>query len=109
VELLRGWWWVRVLLAVVGLAVIGRLVTLPFAIIGHHRSLEFGLSTEAWGPWTVDLLKNMGLSIVVSGLRVVVLIGCARRWPRAWPAGATPRSSTPPPPRGRWRPAAAPA
>ncbi|HEY3527553.1 MAG TPA: M48 family metallopeptidase [Nocardioides sp.] len=85
---LRGWWWVRVLLAVAALAVIGRLVTLPFAIIGHHRSLDYGLSTEAWGPWTVDLLKGLLLSIVISGLLLLVLIGCARRWPRAWPAVA---------------------
>src|SRR5215212_4177405 len=30
---LRGWWWVRVLLAVAALAVVGRLVTLPFASV----------------------------------------------------------------------------
>jgi STE24 endopeptidase len=85
---LRGWWWVRVLLAVTGLAVIGRLVTLPFAVIGHHRSLAYGLSTEPWGLWTVDLLKGLVLSIVIAALLVLVLVGCARRWPRAWPAVA---------------------
>jgi len=85
---LRGWWWVRVLLAVAALAVVGRLVTLPFAIIGHHRSLAYGLSDEAWGPWTVDLLKSLVLSIVISGLLLLVLVGCARHWPRAWPAVA---------------------
>ncbi len=37
-------------------------MTLPFAIIGHHRSLDYGLSTEAWGPWTVDLLKGLVLT-----------------------------------------------
>jgi STE24 endopeptidase len=79
---------VRVLLAVAALAVVGRLVTLPFAIIGHHRSVAYGLSDEAWGPWTVDLLKSLVLSIVVSGLLLLVLVGCARRWPRAWPAVA---------------------
>jgi STE24 endopeptidase len=85
---LRGWWWVRVLLAVAGLAVIGRLVTLPFAIVGHHRSLAYGLSSEAWGPWTVDLLKGLVLGVVISGLLVLVLVGSARRWPRAWPVVA---------------------
>jgi STE24 endopeptidase len=85
---LRGWWWVRVLLAVAALAVVGQLVTLPFAIVGHHRSLAYGLSTEGWGPWTVDLLKGLALSAVISGLLLVVLVGCARRFPRAWPAVA---------------------
>lgn len=85
---LRGWWWVRVVVAVAALAVVGRLVTLPFAVIGHHRSLAYGLSTEAWGPWTSDLVKGLVLSIVISGLLVLVLVGCARRWPQAWPAVA---------------------
>ncbi len=85
---LRGWWWVRVLLAVLLLAVIGRLVTLPFAIIGHHRSVEYGLSNEDWGPWAVDQVKGLVLSVVISGLLLLVLIGCARRWTRAWPAVA---------------------
>jgi STE24 endopeptidase len=85
---LRGWWWVRVVQAVVGLAVIGRLVTLPFAVIGHHRALDYGLSTEAWGLWTVDLLKGLVLTVVISSLLLLVLIGCARHFPRAWPAVA---------------------
>ena len=84
----HSWWWVRVLVAVVGLAVIGQLVTLPFAIIGHHRAMEFGLTDEAWGPWTVDLLKSLLLSIVISGLLLLILVGLARRFPRAWPAVA---------------------
>jgi STE24 endopeptidase len=85
---LRGWWWVRVLLAVLMLALIGRLVTLPFAIIGHHRSLDYGLSDEAWGPWAVDQVKGLVLSVVISGLLLLVLVGCARTWSRAWPAVA---------------------
>ncbi|MBO0845419.1 MAG: M48 family metalloprotease [Nocardioides sp.] len=88
VGLLRGWWWVRVLQAVLVLAVIGQLATLPFAIIGHHRAVEFGLSTQAWGPWTIDLLKNLLLEVVVSTLLLLVVMGCARRWTRAWPAVA---------------------
>jgi len=85
---LRGWWWVRVLVAVLLLALIGRLVTLPFAIVGHHRSLEFGLTDEAWGSWALDQVKGLLLSVVISGLLMLVLIGCARVWTRAWPAVA---------------------
>jgi STE24 endopeptidase len=85
---LRGWWWIRVLVAVVLLALIGRLVTLPFAIIGHHRSVSYGLSTQDWSSWTSDLVKNLALSVVFTFLLVVVLVGFARKWPRAWPAVA---------------------
>jgi STE24 endopeptidase len=85
---LCGWWWVRVLVAVLALALVGRLVTLPFAIVGHHRSLAYGLTGESWGPWAVDQVKSVLLSVVISGLTVVVLVGCARRWSRAWPVVA---------------------
>ncbi len=85
---LRGWWWVRVLQGVLALAVIGRLATLPFAIVGHHRALAYGLTDEAWGAWTVDLVKGLVLAVVSSGLLIVVLVGCARRWTRGWPAVA---------------------
>jgi STE24 endopeptidase len=88
VRRLRGWWWVRVLLAVLLLALVGRLVTLPFAIVGHHRSLDYGLTHEGWSPWAVDQVKSLLLSAVISGLAVVVLVGCARRWSAAWPAVA---------------------
>jgi STE24 endopeptidase len=85
---LRGWWWVRVILAVAAVAVIGRLATLPFAIVGHHRAVQHGLSTQAWWPWTVDLLTSLGISVVISSLLLLVLVGAARAFPRAWPAVA---------------------
>jgi STE24 endopeptidase len=85
---LRGWWWVRALVAVLVLALVGRLVTLPFAIVGHHRSLAYGLTTESWGPWAVDQAKSLLLSAVFSGLAVAVLVGCARRWSAVWPVVA---------------------
>jgi STE24 endopeptidase len=85
---LRGWWWLRVVQAVAALAVVGLVVTLPFSIIGHHRSLDYGLTDEAWGPWTSDVLKGLVLSVVISSLLLLVLVGSARRWPRAWPAVA---------------------
>ena len=90
---LRGWWWVKVILAVAAVAVIGRLVTLPFAMIGHHRAVQHGLSTQGWWSWTVDLLTSLGISVVISSLLLLVLVGAARLWPRAWPAVAVLRSA----------------
>jgi len=46
---LRGPWWWRVFLAVLGLALVGRVVTLPFAVLLRRRALEYGLSNQAWG------------------------------------------------------------
>jgi STE24 endopeptidase len=85
---LPGRWWVQVPLAVAGVEVIARLLTLPFAIMQRRHVLDYGLSNQAWGAFAVDLGKSEVLDVVVTSLVLVVLVACARRWPRAWPAVA---------------------
>jgi STE24 endopeptidase len=88
VERVRGPWWWRVVVAVAALAVVGRLATLPFSIVLRHRALEFGLTNQAWAAYAVDLLKGLAVGVVATSIALVVLVGVARRWPRAWPAVA---------------------
>ena len=88
VDRVRGPWWWRVVVAVAALAVVGRLATLPFSIVLRHRALEFGLSNQAWGAYAVDLAKGLAVGVVATSIALVVLVGVARRWPRAWPAAA---------------------
>lgn len=85
---LPGWWWVRVVLAVVLLELIGRLVTLPFAVLLRRHVLDYGLSTQGWGGFAADLARSQLVNAVGVSLTLLVLVGCARRWPRAWPAVA---------------------
>jgi STE24 endopeptidase len=85
---LRGPWWWRVFLAVLGLALVGRIVTLPFAVLLRRRALEYGLSNQAWSGFAADLLKGFAVNVVATTIALVVLVGVARRWPRAWPAVA---------------------
>jgi STE24 endopeptidase len=85
---LPGWWWVRVVLAVAVVALIGRLATLPFAVLARRHVLDYGLSNQAWSGFARDVSISLGVSIVVSSVLLVILVGCARRWPRAWPAVA---------------------
>lgn len=85
---LPGPWWLVVVLAVAGLSLLGRVVTLPFALLLHEEYVEHGLSTQSTGPFLVDLAKGEGVTVVASSLVVLVLVGCARRWRRAWPAVA---------------------
>lgn len=76
-------------LTVVGLVfaviLVGRLVTLPFAMLAHEHRVDNGLSNQAWGPWLVDVVKSLGVSVVLTSLALLVLVGCARRWQRWWP------------------------
>jgi STE24 endopeptidase len=88
VDRVRGPWWWRVVVAVFALAVVGRLATLPFSILLRRRALEFGLTNQAWGAYAVDLVKGLAVGVVATSIALVVLVGVARKWPRAWPATA---------------------
>ncbi len=88
VDRVSGPWWWRVVAAVVGLALVGRLATLPFSIVLRHRALEFGLTNQAWSAYAVDQAKGLAVNAVATSIALVVLIGVARRWPRVWPAAA---------------------
>ena len=81
-------WWIQVPLAVAALEVIGRLVTLPFAVALRRHVLDYGLSNQAWGAYALDLVKSEAVDVAVTSMALIVLVGCARRWPRAWPAVA---------------------
>jgi STE24 endopeptidase len=88
VERLPGRWWVQVPLAVAAVEVIARVVTLPFAVALRRHVLDYGLSNQAWAAYAVDLAKSEALDVAVTSLVMLVLVGSARRWPRAWPAVA---------------------
>lgn len=85
---LPGRWWVRVVLAVALVELAGRLVTLPFGIALRKHALLHGLSTQGWDGFAADVARGQAVNIVGVSLLVLVLVGCARRWPRAWPAVA---------------------
>lgn len=88
VRRLPGPWWAQVALAVAAISVAVRLVTLPFAVLLHDLRLEHGLSTQPWTGFALDLLKAEVVDVVVTALALVLLVGLARRWRRAWPAVA---------------------
>jgi len=84
----RGPWWWQVVVAVLALSLVGRVVTLPLAISMRRRALEFGLSNQAWSAYAVDVAKGLLVDVVATSIALVVLVGVARRWQRAWPAVA---------------------
>lgn len=87
-ERVPGWWWVRIILVVAALTVVGRLVTLPFAIALRRLALDEGLAAGSWLDWAADVLKGELITVVTTSLAVIALVGSVRRWPRAWPAVA---------------------
>ncbi len=51
---------------------------------GFLREHQYGLSTQSFGPWLGDQLKELLLTIVLGGLFVIAVYGVARRAPRSW-------------------------
>lgn len=85
---LPGPWWVQVPLAVALVEVLRRVVTLPFAALVRQERLDEGLTNQSWSAFAIDLAKTELVGIVVTSLALVAVVGCARRWRRAWPAVA---------------------
>lgn len=81
-------WWLAVPVGAGAVLLVQRLLTLPFSIGAHGVDLHFGISRQAWGAWSVDVLKGLLVSWAVTSLMLLVLVGCARRSPRWWFAWA---------------------
>jgi STE24 endopeptidase len=50
----------------------------------YFREHKYGLATQTFGPWMVDQLKALGVSLVLFGALAVLLFGIVRRVPRTW-------------------------
>jgi len=88
VDRVRGPWWWQVVVAVVGLTLADLVVTLPLAVLLRRRVLAYGLSHQGWDGFAADLARGLAVNVVATSLALVVLVGVARRWRRAWPAVA---------------------
>src|SRR3954451_5098586 len=65
-------------------AVLLVVVRLPVSIPAEQRARDFGLSTQSWGSWTVDVLKSTAFSVVFTALGAMIFMGVIRRFPRSW-------------------------
>jgi STE24 endopeptidase len=88
VERVRGPWWWRVVVAVVGCLLVGRVLTLPLAVMARRNARAYGLTEQSWPAYAGDVAKNFGLDVVVTALALLVVVALARRLPRLWPAVA---------------------
>jgi STE24 endopeptidase len=82
---LRGWWWLRVVEAVVALTLVGRLVALPFEIALQHHARSWDLSRQPWGGWLADQAIGWAVTVVATAVAVIALLGCTRLFRRSWP------------------------
>jgi STE24 endopeptidase len=78
-----GWGW-RVLLGTIALTALGRLVVLPLDARAELAQRRFGLSTQTWATWGVDVAKGYGVGLAVTLLMLFGVIGLARWSPQWW-------------------------
>jgi STE24 endopeptidase len=70
--------------AAAGLSVAVAVVTLPFGIGAHERSVDVGLSTQDLGEWSVDWLKATGIGAALAGAVGTAALALMRRFGRRW-------------------------
>jgi STE24 endopeptidase len=79
-----GHWLAQALLGGLAVVLVGELVTLPFAAWRHSVLVKYGLSTQTWGAWTVDLLKGFAVGAVIGSVALVGFFTVTRLFPRWW-------------------------
>src|SRR5947209_4392411 len=64
--------------------------SLPLAALSETRARRYGLSTQRWRGWTIDLAKATAIGTALSSAGGAAVLALIRRFPRGWwaPAGA---------------------
>jgi STE24 endopeptidase len=82
-----GWVW-QVLLGTLALTVVGRLVTLPLDAWSERVLRRYGLSTQSWGSWFVDVGKSVAVTSVLAAVVLLAVLALVRMAPQTWWAWA---------------------
>ncbi|MFG3686393.1 M48 family metallopeptidase [Micromonospora sp. NPDC047740] len=79
-----GHWIAQAVLGGLAVMLLADLLTLPFAAWRHTVLTRYGLSTQGWGGWAVDLLKSYAVSAVIGALALLGFYTVVRLAPRWW-------------------------
>ncbi len=77
-------WLAQAVFGGLAIVLVADLVTLPFAAWRHSVVARYGLSTQGWGGWTVDLLKGYAVSAVIGVVALLGFYTIVRVAPRWW-------------------------
>jgi STE24 endopeptidase len=78
-----GWVW-QVLLGTLALTLIGRLATLPLSARSEVVLRRYGLSTQTWSSWLLDVGKGVAVGAALTAVVLLALVALARRTGRLW-------------------------
>ena len=84
---LRGAWPAQVVLGTVALTLVTVVVTLPLSVGAERVLRRYGLSTQTWPGWALDVARGWAVATGTTALLLLLLVALARRWRRWWVAG----------------------
>jgi STE24 endopeptidase len=79
-----GNWVAQSLLGGFAIVLIGEVLVLPLAAVRETVLRRYGLSTQTWGSWTIDLLKGYAVGAVIGAVVLLAFFGLVRLAPRWW-------------------------
>ncbi|MGC5033236.1 M48 family metallopeptidase [Micromonospora sp. DT229] len=77
-------WTAQAILGGLAVVLVADLVTLPLAAWRHSVLSRYGLATNGWGGWAVDLLKSYAISAVIGAVALLGFYTIVRLAPRWW-------------------------
>jgi STE24 endopeptidase len=81
-------WAVQLALGAVAVTLLGRLLVLPIDARAFAVRRDYGLATQSWPAWLVDVAKSWALSTGLLVVVVLALYALVRAFPRGWWAPA---------------------
>ncbi|MCX5066447.1 M48 family metallopeptidase [Micromonospora lupini] len=79
-----GHWIAQAVLGGLAVVLVADLLTLPFAAWRQSVLTRYGLSTNGWNGWAVDLLKSYAVSAVIGAVALFGFYAVIRLAPRWW-------------------------
>jgi STE24 endopeptidase len=79
-----GNWVAQAVLGGLAVVLVVEIVTLPFAAWRHTIVVRYGISTQTWGAWTVDLLKSWAVGAVIGAVALLGFYTITHFAPRWW-------------------------
>jgi STE24 endopeptidase len=79
-----GHWIAQAVLGGLVVVLVVEVVTLPLAAWRHVIVVRYGISTQSWGPWAVDMAKSFAVGAVIGGLALLGFYTVVRLAPRWW-------------------------
>ncbi|MET7750971.1 M48 family metallopeptidase [Micromonospora sp. NPDC005367] len=79
-----GHWIAQAVLGGLAVVLIADLVTLPLSAWRQAVLTRYGLSTNGWAGWVIDLLKSYAVSAVVGAVALLGFYAVIRLAPRWW-------------------------